>query len=182
MPAQPGQVQRAALGVGEQCRPRRRLRRGQRPGHPLDRGQRLVAGTAGEPAAQDADPQAGRRRVERGHRRLGRPGHLRRIGRIGALHQVVGEGQVAEAAGEGADMVEAVHERDHAGAGQPAEGRLQPEHAAQRGRRPHRAVGVGTQGERQQPGGDRRGRAAGHAVRIVPVCGGAAMGVSVGKP
>ena len=70
-------------------------------------------------------------------------------------------------------------------AAQPAVGRLEAEHAAQRGRHPDRAVGVGAERERHQAAGDRRaraaGRAAGHAVEIVRIARGAVMDVLAGE-
>ena len=102
-------------------------------------------------------------------------GHgLRRAGgvaRVAAEEHGGGEGGVLHRAREGADLVERRGEGDEAVAADPAVGRLQADHAAQRGGLADRAAGVGAEGERRHARGHRgRGAARGAAgdARRVP--------------
>jgi len=96
-----------------------------------------------------------------------------RVERVGALHRVVAEGEVGHRARERAEVVQARDERKAAAPRQAAEGRLQPEHAAQRARHADRSVRVGAERERHLAGGDCGARAArrsaGGAAQVVRV-------------
>ena len=91
----------------------------------------------------------------------------------------------ARRAGDRSEMVEAGAERKGAGARQPAEGRLQPEQAAEGGRHADRAVGVGAERGGDHAGRDRGARAAGraarHAAGVVRVERGAVVDVLAGE-
>jgi hypothetical protein len=54
-----------------------------------------------------------------------------RVGRISALHCVISARKIIDGAGERPEMVEARDKGKAAGARQPAEGGLQPEHATE---------------------------------------------------
>ena len=100
-------------------------------------------------------------------------GHCAGSRRVVALQRVPGRGQVGHGAGERAQMVDVGDEHVAAGAGEPAEGRLQAEDAAQAGRDPDRAVGVAAERERHEPAGDGGAaaarRAAGRAAEVVRI-------------
>ena len=72
---------------------------------------------------------------------------------------------VAHREGERPDLVERRAERDQPVPRHRAVGRLEPDHAAQRGRLADRAAGVGAERERREPGGDGRRRSAAGAAR-----------------
>ena len=149
------------------------------------RGQRLGRGAAPEIAAGDGDAQAADAGLERRQRRLGGPLGADGVLGVVALHGVVGERQVARGARQRPHMIEARHEREGAGAREPAVGRLQPEEAAERGRHADRAVGVGAERDRHQAAGHRCAgaarRAAGHMRRVVRVARGAVVHVLAGE-
>ena len=141
----------------------------------------VAVAVAKEMTACDGDPQALDAAVERRQRRLGRTPRRDRIVGIGALHRVIGEREVGDAARQRPEMVEARDEGKAAGPRQPPEGRFQAEHAAERGRDPDRAVGVGAERERHEARRDRRARAAGgaagHAIERMRVARGSVMDV-----
>ena len=107
------------------------------------------------------------------------------IARVVTLHGVVSEREIAGCTGQWTDMVEAGHKWKSARAGEPAVGRFQSEHAAQRSRHPDRAVGVGRKRKRHEAAGDRRGRSArrsaAHAVEIMRIARRAVVGVLAGE-
>ena len=109
---------------------------------------RLRRHSVAEISAGDGDPQAvGAARESDSVGSTGRCAHNGIVG-IGPLHGVVARREVGDGARERPEMIEARHEGKARGARQPAIGRLQPEDAAQRGRHPDRAVGVGAERER----------------------------------
>ena len=86
---------------------------------------------------------------------LDRAGH---VDRTLAVEQGEGEGRVERRPGHRARAVHRRRERHHPVQREPAVRRLQPHHAAERGRHPDRAAGVGAEGERHDACGDRRAR------------------------
>ena len=148
-------------------------------------GERLGRGAALEIAAGHGDAQAADAGLQRRQRRLGRALGAHGVLGIVALHGVVGERQVPRGARQRPHVIEARHEREGAGAGEAAVGRLQAEDAAERGRHADRAVGVGAERDRHQPAGHRRARAArgaaGHMRGVVRVARGAVVHVLAGE-
>ena len=98
-----------------------------------------------------------------------RLGDRRGVERVVPADDVEHERGVLHRGGERADLVEAAGEGDEPVAADVAVRRLDPDHAAQRGRLADRATGVAAEGDGGEPGGDGRGaaaaRAAGHPAR-----------------
>ena len=92
---------------------------------------------------------------------------------------------VLHAAGERPHLVQRRRERHQAVAAHPPVGRLQPHHAAERGRLADGAAGVGAQGDGHQARGHRgrgaAGRSAGHALEVPRVAGRAERAVLGGR-
>ena len=114
---------------------------------------------AGRPRRSAARPGSRARARSRWWRRAGRGRRARRGTRATS----------STCARERADLVERRGERDDAVAADAAVGRLEADHAAERGRLPDRPAGVGAERERRHARGHRRRgaarRAAGHARR-----------------
>ena len=96
--------------------------------------------------------------------------------RIGAGQQGEGQGQIGDVAGEQADGVERRRQRHRAGAADQAPGRPESGDTAAGGRHADRPAGIGAQGEGNDAGRHRGGRAArgaaadvGRVVRIAAV-------------
>ncbi len=112
--------------------------------------QHLRKGAIGEPGAEHAGAQ----------RTLGQRRQLRRDRCVRAVQRVEGRGDVVDRPGEQAGMIQAVDEGEHAVPAEGPEGRLQTEDPAEGGRDTHRSIGVRAERQGNQPGRDRRGRAA----------------------
>ena len=68
-----------------------------------------------------------------------------RVARIRPAHRVICQGEIGGGTGQRAGMVQTGGEGEYPGAGQSAIGRLETMNAANRGRHPDRAVGIGAQ-------------------------------------
>ena len=139
---------------------RQRLGRLGAPGRPRP------ASTPSTSSGGQPHPQPLHAVVEARERRAARAGR----GEVESQRVVAGDhveerGGVGHGGREGADLVERAGEGDEAVARHGPVGGLHAHHAAQRGRLADRPAGVGAEGQRAQPGGHRRRRAARRAAR-----------------
>ena len=122
-----------------------------------------------EPLSEELLHQADPHRLQRAlgdfEIRLRRRGKAGRIARIVAGDDFHEERRVADVLGDRADLVERRGERDQTVAGDAAVGRLEPDHAAERGRLADGAAGVRAEREMGHVGGDGGGRAAAGTAR-----------------
>ena len=120
----------------------------------LDRGDRLGHGIRPKIPGRDGNAEILAAVVQ--NRGRGSMAGQRRPDRIGhSLHRIIGEREVRDGASKGAKMIEAGGEGEGAGGGSRPSVRLQPEHAAERRRYADRAVGIGSDRNRDEAARDR---------------------------
>ncbi|GBD17267.1 hypothetical protein HRbin26_02186 [bacterium HR26] len=158
-PAQLGEIQ---LDEG-----RARPLQGSQPGLPgvqrLRRAQRLAAAVVAQHADAQALHTATQRRLGIGNWNRARPA----VPRVRPGQDLEEDRGVGHAPCDRPEVVERPGERDRAVEADPAEGRLEPDQATERGRDPDRAAGIGAERRDRHPVRDRRGRAAARPTGIV---------------
>lgn len=135
----------------------------------LDHGQHRVGDAAVEAGAEvfprQADAQAAKRLLQGGQVVVHRLFDAGRVLRVESGHHPQHQRAVLGGARQRAALVEAGGVGDHAPAGNPAVGWLDPGEVGQRRRLADRAASIGAGGGRQQARGDCRGGTAGGAAR-----------------